>query len=168
MLSLVCSGTVQVWWMMHAKSVTDHSKTPSTTCYRSHSEHHQISTCCRTKTTTASAGSNRNTWSSSLGWCLADGQIVTAQTSHNQYVNEEILQTSSSSTFVLSSNARISAIVKPYHWSVQQKTCRWKLLKILRSPYYHHIHSTCCMPIISLFSSYININNCPENGNVSR
>jgi len=24
-LSLVCSGTVQVWWMMNAKSVADHS-----------------------------------------------------------------------------------------------------------------------------------------------
>jgi len=25
-LSLVCSGTVQVWWMMNAKSVADHSR----------------------------------------------------------------------------------------------------------------------------------------------
>ena len=25
-LSLDCSGTVQVWWMMHAKSVADHSR----------------------------------------------------------------------------------------------------------------------------------------------
>ena len=43
-------------------------------------------------------------------------------------------QTSSSSTFVLSSNARISAIVMPYHWSVQQNTWRWKFVNILRSP----------------------------------
>ena len=26
MLSLVCSGTVQVWWMMSAKSVADYSR----------------------------------------------------------------------------------------------------------------------------------------------
>ena len=26
MLSLVCSGTVLVWWMMNAKSVADHSR----------------------------------------------------------------------------------------------------------------------------------------------
>ena len=32
----------------------------------------------------------------------------------------------------------MSAIVKPCHWSVQQKTCRWKLLKILRSPCQHN------------------------------
>jgi len=25
-LSLVCSGTIQVWWTMHAKSVADHSR----------------------------------------------------------------------------------------------------------------------------------------------
>jgi len=25
-MSLVCFGTVQVWWMMNAKSVADHSK----------------------------------------------------------------------------------------------------------------------------------------------
>ena len=38
--------------------------------------------------------------------------------------------TLSSSSFVLSSRARISFMVRPYQSSVQQKTCRWKLLKI--------------------------------------
>ncbi len=41
--------------------------------------------------------------------------------------------TSSNSSLVLSSSALMSAIVMPYHWSVQQNTSRWNFVKILRS-----------------------------------
>jgi len=44
-----------------------------------------------------------------------------------------LYKTSSSSSLVFSSRARMSLIVRPCHRSVQQNTWRWKFVKILRS-----------------------------------
>ena len=60
--------------------------------------------------------------------------------------NERKLLTSTSIRLVSSSILRMSSIVSPYHWSIQQHTSRWNLVKTLRSAFIIIFSTLVCSP----------------------